>query len=68
MLNPKRHIPNSLSIDLGSKLLDDPLVLPAFTRWQADNKGDSLSNYLDEIENEFDELERQGARNRIVSS
>lgn len=68
LLNPKRHIPNSLIINLGTRLLDDPFVHQAFAKWQTTNKDVKLSSYFDDIEREFDELERQGARNRIVTS
>jgi hypothetical protein len=67
LLNPKRHIPNSLIVDLGTRLMDDPFVLQAFAKWQTANKGVKLPSYFDDIEREFDELERQGARNRIVA-
>ncbi|MFT5526740.1 MAG: hypothetical protein ACI9HK_004720 [Pirellulaceae bacterium] len=68
LLNPKRHIPNSLIIELAAKVLDDPHLLQYFSEWQLANKQVRLSEYLDEIEQEFDELELQGARNRIVNS
>ncbi|NLS96344.1 MAG: dual specificity protein phosphatase family protein [Planctomycetaceae bacterium] len=68
LLNPRRHIPNSLVIDLGARLIDNLLVLQTFAEWQAENKHIRLSNHLDDIERDFDELERQGARNRIVEA
>ena len=68
LLNSKPHIPNSLVVDLGARLIDDPSVMQTFTKWQADNKHVKLSDHLDDIEREFDELELQGARNRIVNS
>ena len=68
LLDPERHIPNSLVVELGARLVDDPAVLQTFAEWQAANKHVRLFDYLDDIEREFDELERQGARNRITSS
>jgi hypothetical protein len=67
LLNPERHIPNSLIVDLGAHLNDDPSLVPTFTKWQADNRHIKLSDHFDDIECEFDELEFQGARNRIVT-
>ena len=67
LLNSERHIPNSLIVDLGAHLIDDPSLVPTFTKWEADNKHVKLSDHLDDIEREFDELELQGARNRIVT-
>lgn len=63
LLNPKQHIPNSLVIDLGTRLLDNPPVHQAFVKWQTTNKDVKLSDYYHESESEFDELERQGAQN-----
>ena len=68
LLDPKRHIPNSLIIDIGARLTDDESVGQSFHKWLADHKNVTLSDHYDDIENEFDELERQGARNRIVNS
>ena len=67
LLDPKRHTPNSLIINLGANLIDSPQMLQAFAKWQTANKDVKLLNCLDDIEREFDELERQGARNRIVT-
>jgi predicted protein tyrosine phosphatase len=68
LLNAERHIPNLLAIELGAQLIDDPLVLQTFTQWQAENRHVKLSDHLDDIEREYDQLEGQGARNRIVLS
>ena len=68
LLDPKRHIPNPLIIDMGARLAGDGMVGKTFQKWQADHKHVKLSDYYDDIENEFDELERQGARNRMVNS
>jgi hypothetical protein len=68
ILNAKRHRPNSLIVELGARLIDDPFVLQAFAKWQLANEHIKLSSYVDEIEREFDQLERKGARNRIVKA
>jgi hypothetical protein len=44
------------------------ISLQAFAKWQAANKDVKLSSCFDDIEREFNELERQGARNRIIIS
>jgi predicted protein tyrosine phosphatase len=67
LLNPKRHIPNPLIVELGARVIDDPSVVLTFANWQADNRNVRLSDYLDEIEREIDELELQGARNLFVA-
>ncbi len=67
LLNPERHVPNSLIIDLGARIIDDPLLRLTFSKWQTDTRHVRLSDYLDDIESEVDELERQGAQNRIVA-
>lgn len=69
LLNPKRHVPNSVIVDLGAKLLDDLCVREAFVNWKMTNQDGKLpSSCYDEMEQEFDELERKGARNRIIAS
>lgn len=68
LLNPKRHSPNSLIVTLGEQLVDDPTLLSTFNDWCERNKEIRLSDYVDDIEREFDELERLGAKNRIVRS
>ena len=37
LLNPQRHVPNSMIVDLAARLIDDPLLLPTFRKWQSDN-------------------------------
>jgi len=68
LLNPKRHIPNTLIVNLGARLIDDPTIVQTFCEWQADFKHINLSDYYDDIDREFDELEIRGAKNRIVNS
>ena len=66
LLDPKRHVPNSLVIDCGARFLNDPHVLTAFDDWRSEHQGIDFFDYVDDIEREIDELERQGACNRIV--
>ena len=66
LLNPKRHVPNALIIELGAQLIDDFSVLQVFREWQTDHIQTKLLDHVDDIECEVEELERQGARNRIV--
>ncbi len=66
ILNPQRHIPNSLIIELGARPIDDPSVMQTFSEWRTDNRHMKLADYLDDIEREFDELKMQGAKNRIT--
>ena len=68
LLNPKRHSPNTLIIDLAANIIDDPIFATTFHDWQTANSHIRLTDYLDEIENEMDVLESNGARNRIIQS
>ena len=68
LLNPKRHSPNSLIIDLAATIIDDPMFSTVFHRWNKANSHVKLTDYLDEIENEMNTLESKGVRNRIVQS
>ena len=66
LLNPKRHSPNSLIVDLAANIIDDPLFPAVFHDWKTANSHIKLTDHLDEIETEMDILESKGARNRIV--
>ena len=66
LLNPKRHSPNALIIDLAANIIDDPMFATTFHGWQTANSHIKLTDHLDEIETEMDVLESNGARNRIV--
>lgn len=68
LLNPRRHVPNPLIVELAASLVDEPTLCQVFKSWQSDNQHIRLSDYFDDIEREFDALEMQGARNRIVNS
>lgn len=67
LLDPKRHIPNELVVRLGSDVLEMPEIFADFKEWQVRNQHVKLADFYDEIEAEVDELERQGARNRITT-
>lgn len=64
-LDPTRHRPNRLVVTLGDAILDEPGVLAAFDGWRAEHAGVRLSDYYDQMEQEFDALEAQGAVDRI---
>ena len=66
LLDPKRHSPNSLIVKLGEQLVADPTLLSTFNDWRERNQEIRLSDYVDDIEREFDELELLGAKNRII--
>ena len=66
LLNPKRHSPNSLIVDLAANIIDDPMFPTVFHGWKTANSHIKLTDHLDEIETEMDVLESKGARNRIV--
>lgn len=68
MLNPKRHIPNQRIIDLGSLAIDDTELRATFDDWQSRFRHMNLSDYFDEIEEEYEQLEQAGAVNRIVET
>lgn len=66
LLDPKRHSPNSLIIQLASGIIDDPMFATMYNEWQIANSHIKLIDYVDEIEHEIDVLESNGARDRIV--
>ena len=66
LLNPKRHSPHALVVKLGERLVNDPTLLTAFNDWRERHQGIRLSNYVDDIEIEFDKFEQMGAKNRHV--
>lgn len=67
LLDPRRHIPNPLVVSLGAQLLDLPEALDTFRRWQEDHRHVDRSAHFDELEREFDELLRRGAKNHIIA-
>jgi hypothetical protein len=66
MLDPARHSPNAVVVALGAEAKDDPLVMQTFQDWRTANRGVKLSDFMEEIEREFDDLEAGGATNRII--
>ena len=68
LLDPKRHSPNTLIIDLASAIIDDPMFGAVINDWRTSNSHIKLTDYLDEIKSELDALESMGARNRMIHS
>jgi predicted protein tyrosine phosphatase len=66
LLNPRRHIPNKLITNIGEGILDNQLVGSTIEQCWRDHSKFKLSDYYDEISDELDELESQGARNLIT--
>jgi predicted protein tyrosine phosphatase len=65
LLDPIRHRPNRLVIDLGDSILDTLGVRESFNAWAQQHAHIQLSDYYDEMEKEFEALEAEGAVNRI---
>ena len=68
LMDPKRHSPNPLIVDLAANVVDDPMFGTIFHDWQSSNLHIKLTDYLDEIASELEVLESNGACNRIVQS
>jgi hypothetical protein len=67
LLNPERHSPNALIVKLGEPLVDAPTLLTVFNDWRERHQEIRLSDYVDDIERQVDELEQLGAKkNRVV--
>ena len=68
LLNPKRHSPNHFILQIADKLIERLGLLNAYDNWGY-NIGDiRLTDHLDEIESEYDQLESIGARDRISNT
>jgi hypothetical protein len=67
LLDATRHSPNRLVVKIGATALGDLTILDRFDEWRRNNSRIRLSDHYDEIEAEFDELERQGARDLITT-
>jgi len=65
LINPTRHVPSPLIIRLGATLMEMPDALEAFDTWQSKNRHISLSDYYDELDEEYDRLCEMGADNLI---
>jgi predicted protein tyrosine phosphatase len=68
IIDPTRHQPNRLVVTLGDGLLGQPDVLDRFDEWRSRCANVRLSDFVEQLEKEFDDLERQGATDRISSS
>ena len=66
LLDATRHSPNRLVVKIGATVLGNLTILDRFDQWRRDNLNIRLSDYYDEIEAEFEELERQGGRDLIT--
>ncbi len=65
ILNPKRHSPNYKILQIADGLIERPGLLNAYDTWGYDIGDTRLTDYLDEIESEYDHLESIGACDRI---
>jgi len=65
MLNPQRHSPNFQVLKIADGIIERPGILNAYDEWARENIGIRLTDFLDEIEAEYDELEQMAARDRI---
>ena len=65
LLNPKRHSPNFRVIQIANELVERPGLLNLYDQWGFSIRDQRLTDYLDEIEAEYDKLEELGARDRI---
>lgn len=65
LLNPRRHSPNPRVIEIANELVRRPGLLNAFDQWIAAKGDKRLTDYLDEIETEYDRLLALGAKDRI---
>ena len=65
ILNPKRHAPNYKVLQLADAVIERPGLLNAYDKWTRDNGAIRLTDYLDEIASQYDQLESMGARDRI---
>ena len=68
LLNPKRHSPNYRIIQIANELLDRPGILNTYDEWGMEIGDIRLTDYLEEIESEYDDLESIGASDRISRS
>ncbi|OWK38717.1 hypothetical protein [Fimbriiglobus ruber] len=65
LLDPTRHRPNRLVVEIGSQLLGTPAVLDHFDAWRRTHAHIKLADYYDDMEREFEALVARGAVNRI---
>jgi predicted protein tyrosine phosphatase len=65
LLDPTRHHPNRLVIQLGDALLGNPHILDRFDDWRHRHSHINQADYYEQLEIELDTLEAKGARDRI---
>ncbi|WP_425397790.1 hypothetical protein [Aeoliella sp.] len=65
LLNPRRHIPNLKVAEVASAALQNPAILQALVDWKHAHRDYRLADYYDEIEAEYDELERESVVNCV---
>ncbi len=65
LLDPTRHSPNRLVVTIGDMLLEFSDAFDQFHDWRTRHSQFRLSDYSAELESEIDELESQGASNKI---
>jgi predicted protein tyrosine phosphatase len=65
LLDATRHRPNRLVVSIGDALLEGGGVLAPFDAWRLRHAHVRLSDYYDDMEQELEALEAQGARNLI---
>jgi len=65
LLNPERHSPNFRILQIADEILERPGILNAYDEWSFQVGDTRLTDFLDEIESEYDELEEMGAVDRI---
>jgi predicted protein tyrosine phosphatase len=66
LLDPRKHRPNRRVIEIGDALLGDPEILDRFQAWRDRHSSIKLSDFHEQLEKEFVELEAQGAQDRIT--
>ncbi len=68
LLNPKRHAPNERVIEIASGLVQRHGLRNAYEQWRSQSRKFHFTDFLDEIEQEYRELETLGAVDEISKS
>lgn len=68
LLDATRHSPNRLVVTLGESLSNTNDALDKFHDWKTQNSQVRLSDYSTELESAIDQLESQGAINKICKA
>ncbi|MDB4778381.1 hypothetical protein OAG68_02885 [bacterium] len=66
LLNPQRHSPNGFIIEIAATLIGRPGLLDTFDQWIGNRGKIRMTDHLDEIEEEYRQLETLGAKNHIA--